>query len=100
MLIVLLVRGKARFRGKGKRRRLIYAQVALASLALAAAFWISCETQIYTNVIQPSPVNGTPTGNYKITILGTYTGSTAGIGVVSGTTTTVVHATTVNLTVQ
>jgi hypothetical protein len=100
MLVVLLGRGRMKLRGTGKRRRLIYAQVALATLALATAFWMGCETDIYTNVIQPSTVNGTPTGNYVITILGTYTGSTAGVGVTSGTTTTVTHQTTVNLTVQ
>jgi hypothetical protein len=100
MLVVLLVRGKMKFRGTGRRRRLIYAQVALATLALATAFWMSCDTSIYTNVIQPPTVNGTPTGTYPITIQGTYTGSTAGVGVSSGTTTTVTHTTTVNLTVQ
>jgi len=72
----------------------------LAMLALAAAFWISCDTDIYTNVIQPSTVNGTPTGNYTITVYGTYTGSTAGIGVTTGTQTTVKRQTTVNLVVQ
>jgi hypothetical protein len=100
MLVVLLARGRMKLRGTGKRRRLIYAQVALATLALATAFWMGCETSIYTNVIQPSTVNGTPTGNYVITILGTFTGSTAGVGVTSGTATTVTHQTTVNLTVQ
>jgi hypothetical protein len=100
MLVVLLARGRMKLRGTGKRRRLIYAQVALATLALATAFWMGCETSIYTNVIQPSTVNGTPTGNYVITIQGTFTGSTAGVGVVSGTATTVTHRTTVNLTVQ
>jgi hypothetical protein len=100
MLVVLLARGRMKLRGTGKRRRLVYAQVALATLALATAFWMGCETSIYTNVIQPSTVNGTPTGNYVITILGTYTGSTAGVGVASGTTTTVIHQTAVNLTVQ
>jgi hypothetical protein len=100
MFVVLLARGRMKLRGTGKRRRLVYAQVALATLALATAFWMGCETSIYTNVIQPSTVNGTPTGNYVITILGTYTGSTAGVGVTSGTATTVIHQTTVNLTVQ
>jgi len=99
-LIVLWVRGKRRPRGTGRRRRLIYAQMALATLALATAFWVSCETSIYTNVIRPSTINGTPTGNYTITILGTFTGTTAGVSVISGTTTTVTHATSVNLTVQ
>jgi hypothetical protein len=99
-LVVLWVRGKRRFRGTGRRRRLIYAQMALATLALATVFWVSCETSIYTNVIQPSTINGTPTGNYTITILGTFTGTTAGVGVISGTTTTVTHVTSVNLTVQ
>jgi hypothetical protein len=97
MLVVLLVRGKMRSRGTRKRRRLTYAQLALAALALATAFWISCDADIYTSVIQPSPVNGTPTGNYTVTIQGTYTGSTA---VTNGTTTTVAHITRVNLTVQ
>ena len=100
IVVILLVRAKRRPRGMGKRRRLIYAQVALAMLALAAAFWISCDTDIYTNVIQPSTVNGTPTGNYTITILGTFTGETAGIGVTGGTQTTVTHTTAVNLVVQ
>ena len=100
MIILLLLRGKASFRGTGKRRRLIYAQAALAALVLAAAFWVSCNEYSYTNVIQPSTVNGTPTGNYVIIIQGTFTGSTAGIDVTSGTTTTVTHSTRVNLTVQ
>jgi hypothetical protein len=99
-IAVLWARWKRRSGGTGKRRRFIYAQVALAMLALAAAFWISCDTNIYTNVIQPSTTNGTPTGNYAITIFGTYTGSTAGIGVTSGTQTTVTHETSVNLVVQ
>jgi len=100
IIAVLWARWKRRSRGTPKRRRLIYAQVALAMLALAAAFWISCDTDIYTNVIQPSTVNGTPTGNYTITVYGTYTGSTAGIGVTTGTQTTVKRQTTVNLVVQ
>ena len=69
-------------------------------LALAAVFWVSCNEDIYTNVIQPSTINGTPTGNYTITILGTYTGSTAGIGITTGTQTTVIRQTSVNLVVQ
>ncbi len=73
-------------------------QVALATLLLATAFWMSCDTSIYTNVIQPSTVNGTPVGNYTITIYGTYTGSTGGVGI-TGTTTTVTHETAVNLVV-
>jgi len=100
LIAVFLIRGKLRRRQPGGRRRLIFAQFALAMLALAAVFWVSCETNIYTNVIQPSTINGTPTGNYTITILGTYTGSTAGVGVVSGTQTTVIRETTVNLVVQ
>jgi hypothetical protein len=100
MLVALLARRKMGYRGMGRRRRLIYAQVALATLALATAFWVSCDTAIYTNVIQPLSVNGTPTGNYKIPITGTYTGTTAGPGVPGGTTTTVTRVTTVNLTVQ
>jgi hypothetical protein len=100
MLVALLARRKMGYRAMGRRRRLIYAQVALATLVLATAFWMSCDTAIYTNVIQPSTVNGTPTGNYKITIYGTYTGSTTPSGVTGGTTTTVTHQTTVNLTVQ
>jgi hypothetical protein len=99
MIVVLLVREKMRFRGTGRRRRLVFVQMALATLLLATAFWMSCETGIYTNVIQPSPVNGTPTGNYTITIYGTYTGSTAGPGVPGGTTVTVTRQTTVNLSV-
>jgi hypothetical protein len=83
--------------GTGRRKRLIYAQVALAALVLATAFWVSCDTSIYTNVIQPSTVNGTPTGNYVITIDGTFTGTTA---ITNGTTTTVTRITTVNLTVE
>jgi hypothetical protein len=93
----LLVRRKMGRRGTGRRKGLIYAQVALATLVLASAFWMSCDTAIYTNVIQPSTVNGTPTGNYVIPIQGTYTGTTA---VTNGTTTTVTRTTTVNLTVQ
>jgi hypothetical protein len=100
LIAVFLIRGKMRRRQPGGRRRLIFAQFALAMLALAAVFWVSCETSIYTNVIQPSTINGTPTGNYTITVLGTYTGSTAGIGVVTGTQTTVIRETTINLVVQ
>ena len=100
LISVFLIRGKLRRRRPGSRRRLIFAQLALAMLALAAVFWVSCETSIYTNVIQPSTINGTPTGNYTITILGTYTGSTAGIGVTTGTQTTVIRETSVNLVVQ
>jgi len=100
MLVALLVRRRMGWRGAGRRKGLIYAQVALATLVLAAAFWMGCETSIYTNVIQPSTVNGTPTGNYKITITGTFTGSTAGVGITSGTATTINRQTTVNLTVQ
>ncbi len=100
LIAVFLIRGKLRRRQPGGRRRLIFAQFALAMLALAAVFWVSCETDIYTNVIQPSTINGTPTGIYSITILGTYTGSTAGIGITTGTQTTVVRQTTVNLVVQ
>ena len=96
-LSALLVGRKMGRRGTGRRQGLIYAQVALATLVLATAFWMSCDTSIYTNVIQPSTVNGTPTGNYHITIQGAFTGSTA---VTNGTTTTVAHITTVNLTVQ
>ena len=66
----------------------------------AAVFWVSCETDIYTNVIQPSSVNGTPTGNYTIAIVGTYIGSTAGNGITTGTQTTVTRLTSVNLVVQ
>jgi hypothetical protein len=97
MLIALLVRRKMGRRGTGRRKGLIYAQVALATLVLATAFWMSCDTSIYTNVIQPSTINGTPTGNYHITIAGAFTGTTA---VTNGTTTTVTHTTTVNLTVE
>jgi hypothetical protein len=93
----LLVRGKMGRRGTGRRKGLIYAQVALATLVLATAFWMSCNTSIYTNVIQPSTVNGTPTGNYVIPIQGAFTGTTA---ISNGTTTTVTRITTVNLTVQ
>jgi hypothetical protein len=100
LIAVFLIRGKLRRRQPGRRRRLVFAQFALAMLALAAVFWVSCNEDIYTNVIQPSTINGTPTGNYTITILGTYTGSTAGIGVTTGTQTTVVRQTTVNLVVQ
>ena len=96
-LSALLVRRKMGRRGTGRRKGLIYAQVALATLVLATAFWMSCNTSIYTNVIQPSTVNGTPTGNYVIGIQGAYTGSTAAV---NGTSTTVTHTTSVNLTVQ
>jgi len=100
LIAVFLIRGKLRRRQPGSRRRLIFAQLALAMLVLAAVFWASCETDIYTNVITPSTINGTPTGNYTITILGTYTGSTAGIGITTGTQTTVTRQTTINLVVQ
>jgi hypothetical protein len=96
-LSALLIRRRTGNWGTGRRKRLIYAQVALAALVLATAFWISCDTSIYTNVIQPSTVNGTPTGNYVITIDGTFTGTTA---ITNGTTTTVTRTTTVNLTVE
>jgi hypothetical protein len=96
-VIALLVRRKMGCRGTGRRKGLIYAQVALATLVLASAFWMSCDTSIYTNVIQPSTVNGTTTGNYVITIQGAFTGTTA---ISNGTTTTVIRTTTVNLTVQ
>jgi len=96
-LSALLLRRKMGGRGTGRRKGLIYAQVALATLVLATAFWMSCDTQIYTNVIQPSTINGTPTGNYHITINGAFTGTTA---ITNGTTTTVNRITTVNLTVQ
>jgi len=84
-------------RGTGRRKGLIYAQVALAALVLAAAFWVSCDQNYYTNVIQPSTVNGTPTGNYVIAIQGAFTGSTEAV---NGISTTVTHTTSVNLTVQ
>jgi hypothetical protein len=100
LLVALLVRGKLRFRGTGKRRRLIYAQVALAVLSLTAMFLVSCQDYLYTNVVQPQTINGTPTGNYTIPVLGTYTGTTAGVGVVTGTTTTVTRGTSVHLVVQ
>jgi hypothetical protein len=93
----LLVRRKIGRRGTGRRKGLIYAQVALATLVLASAFWMSCDTSIYTNVIQPSNVNGTPTGNYVITIQGAFTGTTS---ILNGTTTIVTRTTAVNLTVQ
>ena len=96
----LLVRRKMGRRGTGRRKGLIYAQVALATLVLATAFWMSCDTSIYTNVIQPSTVNGTPTGNYHITIQGAFTGTTSDINGIQGAATTVAHTTTVNLTVQ
>jgi hypothetical protein len=96
-LSALLVRRKMGRRGTGRRKGLIYAQVALATLVLATAFWMSCNTSIYTNVIQPSTVNGTPTGNYVITIQGAFNGTTA---ITNGTSTTVTRITTVNLTVQ
>jgi hypothetical protein len=97
MLIALLARRKMGRRGSGGRKRYAYAWVAFAALLLATALWIGCEPYIYTNVLQPSTVNGTPTGNYKITINGAFTGSTA---IINGTTTTVTHTTTVNLTVD
>jgi len=100
LIAVFLIRGKLRRRSPRGRRRLILAQLAFAMVALAAVFWVGCDTDIYTNVIQPSTINGTPTGNYVITVLGTYTGSTAGIGVTTGTQTTVIRQTTINLVVQ
>jgi hypothetical protein len=96
MFIALLARFMDR-RGRGRRRKLVFAHLALATLVLASAFWMSCDTEIYTNVIQPSSINGTPTGNYHITIYGTYTGTTS---VLNGTMTSVTRTTTVNLTVQ
>jgi len=96
-LSALLVRRKMGHRGTGRRKGLIYAQVALAALVLAAAFWVSCDQNYYTNVIQPSTVNGTPTGNYVIAIQGAFTGSTEAV---NGISTTVTHTTSVNLTVQ
>jgi hypothetical protein len=100
LLVALLVHGKLRLRGTGKRRRLIGARLALAALSLAAVFLVSCQDYLYTNVVQPQTVNGTPTGNYTITILGTYTGTTAGQNVITGTTTTVTRLTAVHLVVQ
>ena len=100
MLIALLLRRKMGRRGTGRRKGLIYAQVALATLVLATAFWMSCDTNIYTNVIQPSTVNGTPTGNYHITIQGAFTGTTSDINGIPGATTVVAHSTSVNLTVE
>ncbi len=100
VLIALLVRRKMRRSGTGRRKGLIYAQVGLATLVLATAFWMSCDTSIYTNVIQPSTVNGTPTGNYHITIEGSFTGTTSDINGIQGAPVTVNHVTTVNLTVQ
>jgi hypothetical protein len=96
-LSALLVRRKMGRQGTGRRKGLIYAQVGLATLVLASAFWMSCDTAIYTNVIQPSSVNGTPTGNYVIPIQGAFTGTTS---IINGTATTVTRTTTVNLTVQ
>jgi hypothetical protein len=96
-LSVLLGRRKMGHLGTGRRKALIYAHVALATLVLATAFWMSCDTDIYTNVIQPSTVNGTPTGNYVITVQGAFTGTTA---ITNGTATTVIRATAVNLTVE
>ena len=100
LLVALLVRGKLRFRGTGKRRRLIGAQLALAALSLAAMLLVSCQDYLYTNVLQQQSTNGTPTGNYTIPILGTFTGTTAGQGVTAGTTTTVARETSVHLVVQ
>jgi hypothetical protein len=100
MLLALLLRRKMGRRGTGRRKGLIYAQVALATLVLATAFWMSCDTSIYTNVIQPNSVNGTPTGNYHITIEGAYTGTTSDINGIQGATTVVPRLTTVNLTVE
>jgi hypothetical protein len=99
-LSALLVRRKMGRRGTGRRKGLIYAQVALVTLVLASAFWMSCENAFYTNVIQPSTINGTPTGNYVITIEGAFNGSTSYAPGIPGKPTTVTHTTTVNLTVQ
>lgn len=85
------------YRGTGRRKGLIYVQVALATLVLATAFWVSCDNYYYENVIQPSTVNGTPTGNYVIGIQGAFTGFTEPV---NGTSTTVTRITSVNLTVQ
>jgi hypothetical protein len=100
VLSAVLVRRKMGRRGTGRRKGLIYAQVALAALVLATAFWMSCDTSIYTNVIQPNTINGTPTGNYHITVAGSFTGTTSNINGIQGAATTVTHATTVNLTVE
>jgi hypothetical protein len=100
MLLSLLVRERMRFR-KDKRRTLIYAKLALAMLVLAAIFWVSCDTGIYTNVIQPSTTNGTPTGNYQITVAGEFIGSTTvNNGQITGSTTQVTRTTGIDLTVQ
>jgi hypothetical protein len=99
-LSALLLRRKTGLRGTGRRRRLVFAQMAFATLVLATAFWMSCDTSIYTNVIQPTSVNGTPTGNYVIIIKGTFTGTTSNINGIQGAATTVTHTTPVNLTVQ
>jgi hypothetical protein len=99
ILIALLLRRKMGCRGTGRRKGLIYAKVALATLVLATAFWMSCDTSIYTNVIQPNSVNGTPTGNYHITVEGSFTGTTSNINGIPGAPTVVNHATSVNLTV-
>ena len=45
LIAVFLIRGKLRRRQPGGRRRLIFAQFALAMLALAAVFWVSCDDQ-------------------------------------------------------
>jgi hypothetical protein len=100
MLAAFLRRRKMERLGRRRRPRYVLALIAFATLVLASAFWVSCEDYYYTNVIQPSTVNGTPTGNYKIAIDGTFTGTTAGVGVISGGATSVTHQTTVNLVVQ
>lgn len=90
MLIVLLARRKMGRCGTEKRRRLIYAQVAFATLVLAITFWMSCDTSIYSNVLKPASTNGTPTGNYTIVVDGTFNGSDS----------PVTRTVSVNLTVQ
>ena len=101
MLGFLVIRDRMWSRDRARPRRLLYARLALATLALAAAFWVSCDTNIYTNVIQPNSVTGTPPGNYQITVVGQFTGSTTvNNGQITGTTVTVSRSTGIDLTVQ
>jgi hypothetical protein len=101
MLAFLVVRDRMRSRDRARPRTLLYAKLALAMLALTAALWVSCDTGIYTNVIQPNGIIGTPTGNYAITVAGQFIGSTTvNNGQITGSTTTVTRSTGIDLTVQ
>jgi hypothetical protein len=101
LLTFLVVRDRMRSRDRARPRTLLFAKLALTMLALTAALWVSCDTNIYTNVIQPNGIIGTPTGNYAITVVGQFIGSTTvNNGQIPGTPTTVTRSTGIDLTVQ